>query len=57
MYAIYALVDPRDRTTRSVGTTGDVYARLCQHICCDGSNFRKDEQKEGCSSWNAGKKR
>jgi len=42
MYVIYSLEDPRDNATRYVGITNDVYQRFCEHIRCDGSNFRKD---------------
>lgn len=32
MYAVYALIDPRDNTVRYVGMTDNVYARFLQHI-------------------------
>jgi predicted GIY-YIG superfamily endonuclease len=42
MQVIYALIDPRDGTTRYIGLTDDVYARFSHHLRCDGSNPRKD---------------
>lgn len=42
MYAVYALIDPRDNTVRYIGITEDVYARFQQHINCSGNNFDKN---------------
>lgn len=42
MYTIYALVDPRDHTTRYIGITDDVYSRFSQHVQCKGDNPEKD---------------
>ncbi|MBA2287526.1 MAG: GIY-YIG nuclease family protein [Ktedonobacteraceae bacterium] len=41
MYTIYALVDPRDHTTRYIGIAGDVYTRFKQHLRKEGSNPAK----------------
>jgi GIY-YIG catalytic domain len=41
-YSVYALIDPRDYTTRYIGITDDVYARFAQHLRCDGTNPEKD---------------
>jgi len=42
MYAIYALIDPRDNTVHYVGATDDVYRRFQEHINCCGRNFAKN---------------
>jgi predicted GIY-YIG superfamily endonuclease len=41
-YTVYALIDPRDYTTRYIGITDDVYARFAQHLRCDSENPEKD---------------
>src|SRR6267154_6094933 len=42
MYTIYALVDPRDKATKYIGITKDVYARMRQHSRCEGHNEQKN---------------
>lgn len=42
LYAIYALVDPRDNSVFYVGLTSDVYHRFVQHINCADTNFAKN---------------
>lgn len=42
MYAVYALIDPRDDAVRYVGMTNDVYARFSQHVRCEGNNITKN---------------
>lgn len=42
MYAIYALIDPRDNAVRYVGVTNDVYKRFLSHIQCSGNNLAKN---------------
>jgi predicted GIY-YIG superfamily endonuclease len=42
MYTIYALVDPRDQSSRYIGITEDVYQRMRQHSRCEGNNERKN---------------
>lgn len=41
MYAVYALIDPRDNTVRYVGITDDVYGRFLQHIRGMDENYAK----------------
>jgi predicted GIY-YIG superfamily endonuclease len=41
-YVIYALVDPRDNTTRYVGMTSNLYERFLSHLSCNGDNYRRD---------------
>lgn len=42
MYVIYALIDPRDNSVRSVGVTEDVSARFQQHMNCAAANYAKN---------------
>jgi len=41
MYAIYALIDPRDYTVHYVGQTTDVYKRFSEHVNGNSGNFIK----------------
>lgn len=41
MYAVYALIDPRDNLVRYVGMTEDVYRRFSNHVNCSGGNYAK----------------
>lgn len=43
-YAIYGLVDPRDRKVFYVGQSKDVYRRFVDHISCSGNNFERNAQ-------------
>jgi hypothetical protein len=42
MYAIYALIDPRNNQVRYVGMTGDIYTRFIQHLKRQGNNGEKN---------------
>ena len=42
MFTVYALVDPRDDTTRYVGISNEIYARFSQHVRCEGNNLAKN---------------
>lgn len=41
MYTIYALIDPRNDTTRYIGLTDNVYARFKQHVNGEDTNIHK----------------
>lgn len=44
MYAIYGLIDPRDRLVFYVGQTTDVYKRFIEHINCASNNFERNSR-------------
>lgn len=45
-YQIYALIDPRDNTTRYVGMSSDVNYRLHEHLSLDGKKQGNKEERD-----------